>query len=63
MPPLTVEESQRRIDLLNLAVPFEIMRFKLTYIGPLRAAGNNSPRTKDKWQTSLLGRPCLRVRP
>ena len=29
--------------------PLEIMRFRLVYDGPLKAAGNNNPRTRDKW--------------
>jgi hypothetical protein len=27
----------------------EIMRFRLVYDGPLKAAGNNNPRARDKW--------------
>jgi hypothetical protein len=49
------------IAALNLATPFEIMRFTLTYAGPLPAAGNKSTRAKEKWAIRRVLHPQLAV--
>jgi hypothetical protein len=40
-------------------VPFELMKFTLTYFGELHAAGNNSPRAKEKWDIRKALHPQL----
>jgi len=54
----TLRESFQR---LAPYIPFDLMRFRLTYDGPLVASGRNSPgRNKEKWAIREQIRPQLK---
>lgn len=44
---------------LALAVPFDLMKFTLTYSGPLPAAANGKTRAKEKWAIRKYIQPQL----
>jgi len=48
-----------KLALIGHLVPFDLMKFTLTYQGPLLAASNNATRAKEKWEIRKALRPQL----
>jgi hypothetical protein len=53
-----VSTAETEIAALNAACPFELMRFTLTYEGPLSASGNK-PKPREVWQIRRALHPQL----
>jgi hypothetical protein len=56
--PEVAEKSPGDFAALNLCAPFDLMKFRLTYEGDLRASGNK-PRPRDKWAIRKALHPQL----
>jgi hypothetical protein len=51
-----LRESFQRLERY---IPYDLMRFRLTYEGPLLASSNGNKRSKEKWQIRRYFRPQL----
>jgi len=56
---MNAPRSAEEIAALDLATPFELMKFTLTYDGFLPSCGNRNPRLKEKWDIRRKLHPQL----
>src|SRR5579859_5458159 len=58
-PPRQAYGDATILTAVDFLAPFDLMKFTLTYMGELRAAGNNSTRAAEKWEIRKALRPQL----